>query len=228
MVDEERNIGDRVSAPTFDETYFAEHYPDYFRQNPRRKVAWYLEFADSWLRPGPVSHIDVGCGLGALAGFTSETGRFTSYATDISEYAVDVVRQRFPGVDAKVSGADTGFALWPDTAFGLITIMDVLEHLEDPETALLAAKASLAEGGVLLVAVPVYDGFSGPIITRLDSDPTHLHKWGRQAWLDLIGTHFVIHDWTGVFRILPPVGPYVHVPTAWLRRHAPAIVIAAG
>jgi SAM-dependent methyltransferase len=213
------------SATTFDEAYFTGQYPDYFRQNPLRKVEWYVRFAEPWSPAGPTAHLDIGCGLGALAGYTASTGRYTTHATDISEHAVDVVRKRFPAVDAQVGSAEQ--VIWPDKLFGLISIMDVLEHLENPAASLRAAKRQLAPGGAVLIAVPVYDGLSGPMIRRLDKDPSHLHKWGRQRWLSLISQHFEIRQWAGVFRLLPPAGPYLHIPTAVLRRHSPAIVVAA-
>jgi hypothetical protein len=75
--------------------------------------------------------------------------------------------------------------------------------------------------------MPVYDGPTGPVIRRLDKDPTHIHKWDREAWLDLLGSRFNILDWQGAFRLLLPSGPYLHVPTRRLRAVSPAILVVA-
>lgn len=42
----------------------------------------------------------------------------------------------------------------PDGPFDLITITDVLEHLEDPRACLAAARQRLAPGGVIVVSTP--------------------------------------------------------------------------
>jgi hypothetical protein len=73
--------------------------------------------------------------------------------------------------------------------------------------------------------VPVYDGLSGPIIRRLDRDPTHVHKWPRDRWLDWAASHFEVVDWTGILRWLTPLGYYLHVVTRLGKRHTPAILV---
>jgi hypothetical protein len=73
----------------------------------------------------------------------------------------------------------------------------------------------------------VYDGPTGPIIHALDHDPTHVHKRGRDFWLDWTRQHFVLNRWCGIYRYLLPGGYYVHVPTRLLRRATPAIAVVA-
>ena len=65
------------------------------------------------------------------------------------------------------------------------------------------------------------------IIRRLDRDPTHLHKWPRQRWLDWAARHFSVVEWSGIVRYLLPGGYYLHLVTRLFRRHAPAIIVIA-
>lgn len=208
---------------TFDEAYFATHYGDYGRQNPKRKLDWYVDQATRWIQTEPIRHLDVGCGPGAFVAHTARSPRFVTHGTDVSEFAIDQARRNAPSAKLAVAFAET--RPWPDESFDLISALDVLEHLPDPGAALDAFSSMLAPGGIVLAVMPVYDGLSGPIIHRLDSDPTHLHKWPRDKWLRLIGDHFELLDWHGAFRLLVPFGPYLHFPTRRLRRHSPAILV---
>lgn len=209
---------------TFDESYFATHYGDYQRQNPTRKLDWYLQTAERWTDAHPIRHLDVGCGLGAFVAHASTAG-WVSHGSDVSEFGVNRARTRAPAADVQIAAAHD--RPWPDDSFDVITVLDVLEHLERLDDTLDSIQAMLAPAGVLLAVMPVYDGPTGPVIRRLDKDPTHIHKWERDAWLDLLGARFDILDWQGAFRLLLPDGPYLHLPTRRLRRVSPAILIVA-
>jgi hypothetical protein len=83
--------------------------------------------------------------------------------------------------------------------------MDVLEHVPDIETRLPA--------------------LLGPVVRVLDKDPTHIHKWPRQRWLELAAQNLTDLSWHGLFRYLIPGGKYVHCSSRRLRGIAPAIFI---
>ncbi len=79
-------------------------------------------------------------------------------------------------------------AALPDLAvraesLGTVVCADVLEHVADVSSSLLALRQALRPGGTLLLIVPVYDGPLGPIIRYLDRDPTHCHRCSRAWWL---------------------------------------------
>lgn len=113
---------------------------------------------------------------------------------------------------------------WP-LRFGAVTAFDSLEHMPDVEAAALSIDSQLVPGGSFVFVVPVYDGVSGPLIRRLDGDPTHLHKWPRTQWLDWAARHFEIVSWRGILRYLLPGGYYLHLPTRLFRSHTPAIIV---
>ena len=88
----------------------------------------------------------------------------------------------------------------------------MFEHVPDLNAVTSSVSQMLRPGGLLTFVVPVYDGVTGPVIRRLDKDPTHIHQWSRHQWVDWATSRFEDVEWHGLLRYL--VGrTYVHVPT---------------
>jgi 2-polyprenyl-3-methyl-5-hydroxy-6-metoxy-1,4-benzoquinol methylase len=90
--------------------------------------------------------LDVGCGPGELGHVLKERGHYV--------FGVDWSPPRFE-LDA-FAQADIAHGL-PDTidgTFDLVLLADVLEHMADPSSLLLAAKQRMKAGGSLLVSLP--------------------------------------------------------------------------
>jgi hypothetical protein len=78
--------------------------------------------------------------------------------------------------------------------------------------------------------VPVYDGPLGPLVQRLDHDSTHLWKWPRSRWLDLVrGQGYSLLEWGGIIRRLVASRWYLHWtrPQILLKRWGSALYIVA-
>jgi SAM-dependent methyltransferase len=210
-------------ATPFDQGYFERVYRDYARQNPWRKMVSYRRLVESHLA-GIVNPriLDVGCGPGSF--LSSLDSGWRKAGLDISSYGVGLARQRNPGAALVVGSA---MQLPFKGPFDAIVSFDVIEHVAEPAAAFDEIFARLSPGGVFVFVVPVYDGLSGPIIRRLDRDPTHLHKQPRAFWLQLAQARFDVQDWFGLVRYLLPGGLYVNWATRALRRHAPAIAVVA-
>jgi SAM-dependent methyltransferase len=94
--------------------------------------------------------LDVGCGTGAILELFSR--QFDAYGSDTAPQAIEFCRQR--GLTKlHLGGLDTYPA---STPFDLITMLDVVEHVEDDRTLLRVAHRLLGERGHLLIAVPAY------------------------------------------------------------------------
>jgi SAM-dependent methyltransferase len=213
-------------ATAFDAAYFHEQYRDYASQNPPRKLDFYLRALGRHL---PVdrsaSVLDIGCGRAAWLGHLAERTSWRLAGTDVSEWAIGGNRKQLPTVDFRVASAtDQPF---PASSFDAISACDVLEHVPDRDAAMAAITTMLRPGGWFMMVVPVYDGLCGPVIRRLDKDPTHIHKHGRHDWLAWIANHFQVAEWWGILRYLLPGKTYLHVPTRLGRRHTPAILVVA-
>ncbi|WP_265529250.1 class I SAM-dependent methyltransferase [Sphingomicrobium marinum] len=103
------------------------------------------------VKPGPEARIlDAGCGTGGNLAFLRQFG-----SVDACEYD-DAAR----AIAARKSGIQVAPARLPDDlsqvgeGYDLITLLDVLEHLQDDVGSLEALRSRLAPGGKLLITVP--------------------------------------------------------------------------
>jgi hypothetical protein len=80
--------------------------------------------------------------------------------------------------------------------FDAITMCEILEHLEEPETVVADALALLKVGGRFILSCPHDDGIP---------DPEHLRCWGHDDLFHLLAPY----SDTVSFMHFPP--PYFHV-----------------
>jgi ubiquinone/menaquinone biosynthesis C-methylase UbiE len=204
--------------------YFDRAYRNYELQNPERKLDHYLDQIDERIGPGPKGLLDIGCGLGSFLERAAHRHPEWSFAgTDIEKEAIAQTRRRLPHATIALGSAEQ--AAFPAATFDIITAWDVFEHIPDLEAAATSVSRMLRPGGLLAFVVPVYDGVTGPVIRQLDKDPTHIHLWSRQEWIDWATDRFEAVQWHGLLRYL--IGHrYLHLPTVRARRHTPAILVS--
>ncbi len=202
--------------------YYARNYPNYSAQNPPRKLAYYRRALDRYFDPACPRRIhDVGCAFGVFLSSLDESWEIRG--SDPNAYAISEAKKRVPRGEFAVSSG-TLDPLFP-SRFGALTAFDVLEHVPDLDRAAEGIRAQLTPGGLLVFAVPVFDGATGPIVHLLDKDPTHVHKRSRRFWIEWMERHFTLLHWEGIVRYLLPRGYYLHLPMRKLRRHTPAILV---
>jgi SAM-dependent methyltransferase len=138
------------------------------------------------LRPGD-RVLDVGCGRGALLSALADRG-LEAHGVEMSEAAAEGVDSR-ARVRIAWRLADAGY---PSGSFRRVVFWHVLEHLRDPEGALLEARRILAADGLLHVAVPNFASpqarWAGPAWFHLDP-PRHLWHFPFPALLRLLEGH---------------------------------------
>lgn len=145
--------------------------------------------------------LDIGCGRGGVADILRRhypelrIVGFDKYKDDSFDYAK--IFESFYNVD--LSGE------WPDidySAFDLVLLLDVLEHLVDPEAVLANLSRLAAKGTRVIVSLPNFHAYSNLyeiVKTRRfpykDSgilDRTHLRFYGQDDARDLISPHFAV------------------------------------
>jgi SAM-dependent methyltransferase len=218
----EASLNDASPAAAFGPDYYRTVYRHYERQNPPYKKAFYREIILKHSGSSPARLLDVGCAFGGwLADMPESWDRF---GIDVSSYAVQQAAETHPQLHVAAATLDNNPFPGP---FDVITSFDVVEHIENLENVAARIARLLKPGGLFVFVVPTYDGPFGPLVHLLDRDPTHIHKTNRHFWLDWAARHFDIQEWLGAFRILPPIGPYIHWPTRALRSLSPAILVVA-
>lgn len=99
------------------------------------------------------SLLDIGCSTGALLQAAAEIG-WQALGIDLNHDGVQIARNR--GLEA-VEGCFPQDLPIERRSFGAITMLDVLEHTEDPVGFLASVSENLLPGGVLGVQVPNFN-----------------------------------------------------------------------
>lgn len=213
-----------IGALAEGQDYYQDNYTDYDRQNSPRKLAFYMSLVRSRVPRGSRLH-ELGVGLGHFLACASR--EYVCSGSDVNPYGLGEAHRRAPrAVLAEGSFEQIPASPPPD----IVVAWDVLEHVAELPAALDCIRQRLVGRGILIAVVPVYDGPLGWLVHRLDHDPTHVWKWPRQAWVDVLQRHgFEVVESGGVIRRLVMKRWYVHVtwPAPILRRVGSALWFVA-
>jgi len=145
--------------------FFNQEQADYYRDETavdaaREKAAWVRRFV-----PDGGRLLDVGANLGL---FVREAApHFEAIGIEPSPAVAEFARQEY-GVDLR-----TGSIYDEDAAtsgsFDVVTLFDVIEHLPDPDRALLQCRRLLRPGGYLFVTTPD----AGSLLARILGNHWH-------------------------------------------------------
>jgi 2-polyprenyl-3-methyl-5-hydroxy-6-metoxy-1,4-benzoquinol methylase len=142
--------------------------------------------------------LDAGCGFGIFTKLMHEKlGVHNICGFDFSSVAIAKARAKHAGVDFFTHDIYDPL----DGEYDVITCMETIEHLTDPEAAVRNLTGSLSSKGVLFLTVP--DG-------RIDHYKNHINFWSPESW-----KIFVNRLSQGVFNVT--VGMVQHPTVATLR-----------
>lgn len=94
--------------------------------------------------------LDIGCGTGVFLELVKEKGAFQGEGIEAAPRFADFCRKK--GI--KVHEGEFESVPLPTDSFEVVTMWDILEHLDDPRGVLLKVSRLLKRGGVLFVKVP--------------------------------------------------------------------------
>lgn len=134
----------------FYEEYAAIQDEHWWFEGRRRIIGALLEQRLDPSRRNERRVLDIGCGTGTNLAELARFGEVQGVDQELA--AIEVCRKRGWPV-RHVSGSSLPFE---DASFDLITLLDVIEHVDDDQTLLTEARRVLAPGGLVLVTVPAY------------------------------------------------------------------------
>jgi methionine biosynthesis protein MetW len=142
--------------------------------------------------------LDIGCRDGAFLGMVLDVGLCSEVCgVDISEEAIGNASDR--GFQASVVDLNDIQLPYPDSHFGAVTVLGVVEHLFDPDFVLSEISRVLEPSGQLVVAVPNVASFSNRVrilcgrvpVTSRDPgwDGGHLHYFTKHSLDEFLKNH---------------------------------------
>ena len=133
-------------------------------------------FAWQQVPAGGAAHLDFGCGDGRfLAALQSKSIR-RLVGVDASAEAVELARERGPGLEVTHRGAMVPLP-FAEEEFSSISLMDVLEHVDEQKALLTELRRVLRAEGILIVTVPGRHLFSFLDLGNLKFRFPRLHRW---------------------------------------------------
>ena len=181
-------------------------YDKYGTSNPvtRRVMSSFFRAVEQALpTDAPRRMLEVGAGEGEVVGRV-----LRDRWPDVPMAVLDLPDERLAGLWAErrlpgIFASATRLPL-PDHSVDLVLAIEVLEHVDDPDTALREI-ARVASKDVVL-SVPreplwrVLNVARGRYWSDLGNTPGHIQHWSTRAFTDLVSTHLEV---SGIWRPLP-------------------------
>ena len=169
LVDAQTKRPVTADSVTYDETYFAPSENNHCGMKEyTHQMEWRLEKArrildvvvanagtqgEKWTKaPGAVKMLDVGSGIGYFRQAAQTLG-FEHHGIDLSEDIIKQCKETF-GFETWQGRVEDLRTIAAGKQFQLITMFDVIEHLEKPRAVISMLKEFLADDGTLVIRTP--------------------------------------------------------------------------
>jgi 2-polyprenyl-3-methyl-5-hydroxy-6-metoxy-1,4-benzoquinol methylase len=138
---------------------------------------------------------EVGCGEGNLAARLRAKGLIVR-GSDFSEVIINEARHRHGAAGIRFD-VKSIYDLAPDAdAASLVVCCEVLEHLDDPQRALIKLSAIVRDWCILSVPrEPIWSLMNlarGKYLSDCGNTPGHMQRWSTRSFLALVGRHFEV------------------------------------
>lgn len=127
-------------------------------------------------RPGKV--LDIGCGVGNFLAHARNNG-WVVKGIDFDSDAVEAGKKTFDLPDLQVSDLNEFIKHNQQERFDLVTLFDVLEHVDDPRSFIGSIKSVLNFGRYVAISVPNRD--CARWLIPHDLPPRHLTRWSPKV-----------------------------------------------
>jgi 2-polyprenyl-3-methyl-5-hydroxy-6-metoxy-1,4-benzoquinol methylase len=154
-----------------------------------KKTAFAGQLADlkKYINPQGKKILDVGTGFGYLLEVATEMG-FDCWGVDISHVATEAALEKFPG---KIACGDLVSANYPSGFFDAVSMVDVLEHLADPQGTISEVARILKPGGLLFATSPNSDSLTRTLAGKkwFQYKQEHIFYFNRKSFEYLLKKH---------------------------------------
>jgi SAM-dependent methyltransferase len=141
-----------------------------------RLITWALER----YKPGAESMLEIGCGTGyVLAGVAARLGGMRLEGAELHPEGLVFARRRLP--HAQFVQLDATRMPY-DEEWDVVGAFDVLEHIEEDETALAGMFAATRRGGVVLITVPQHMS----LWSQADDYARHARRYSRTELVEKV------------------------------------------
>jgi SAM-dependent methyltransferase len=173
----------RPSAETLTNGYEEVEDPDYLAEPSSRSINAHmaLHTVRRFAQSGRL--LDIGCSAGFM--LQAARGDYTVTGLEPSRWACDLIRSKY-GIEVVQGTIDT--ADFPAGAFDIITMNDVIEHLDDPGRALVKLRTWLRPGGLLYIVTPDIESLSAKLLQGRwwGLRPAHIYYFSRKTMRALL------------------------------------------
>jgi len=122
---------------------------DYGEMKEEERINLY-KYIGSLIPEEELNLLDMGCGDGEFLKYVNE--KVKKNGIDFSKTGIEKAKQKV--VNGNFSIGDINKTQFNDSAFDVITIIETLEHVNNPEETLKEAKRLLKIGGKIIISVP--------------------------------------------------------------------------
>lgn len=147
----------------------------WFRRRRARRALRFLRGSDR-----PRRALDIGCGDGEFLDSLQQLG-WECHGTELTEVTA---RRASAVAGLRIRTGELSAGAYDPGRFDVVSLWHVLEHLHDPDRTLRDCARWLAEGGLLLLAVPNLDSWQARAFRgawfHLDP-PFHLHHFAPRS-----------------------------------------------
>lgn len=126
--------------------------------------------------------LDIGCGTGAILKELASLGE--TWGVDNDDQALRFSARRAPSAHFVLGSFPDNLKGLERQRFDCITLFDVLEHIEEDESALRAIKTYLRPNGLLFITVPAYQW----LWTKYDDETHHKRRYSKHSLIAVLET----------------------------------------
>ena len=159
---------EKIDASFYDEKYYEKK-----GYTLEKQYATFSELAGHLKRRfNPKSVLDVGCSIGVLVKAFRDLG-MDAYGVDYSEYALSHAPEDVKARLKRVA-VDKEKLPFKDGSFDLVTMLELLEHLQDHRHLIGEVSRVMKKGGTVFVTTP---------FDLSPEEPSHINIHPRKFWI---------------------------------------------